>query len=344
MTSPSGRVPEHLHDISWWREVLEVQVPGDALLGARVLVDKGAPGKTSRIHHVALQWAQGTGPERLLVKDSRPPIGDLPVTPPPQWRVEGEFYRHCGGLTDAEGRPLIAMPRCWHAEWSADGHAGLLVLDLLDAARSWRFPIGEREFHLALPVIAALHAATWDGRGGDSTWAPDADLLFASQLSIVWPLVRRGFDADSRALFDDVIPGIPAVIDRVRGSVRCLAHGDLSPRNIIGDRSGDIRLIDFGTATHSIGALDVARLAAACPALAGDPAGHRRACDAWHSELIARGVLGYDRSQAWQDYCDGLLLNAQYAALPGAVPAAEAHSLTRAIATCGLEGGRRAPS
>jgi len=342
MTMPSGRVPEHLHDIWWWREVLQRQVGDDALLGARVLVDKGAPGKTSRIHHVVLQWAQGIGPERLLVKDSSPPIGDLPVMPVPQWQVEGEFYRRCGGLRAPDGTPAISAPRCWYAEWSADGHAGLLVLDLLDAGRAWRHPIGEREFRLALPLIADMHATTWDGTGFDTSWAPDGDLLFAGQMSMVWPLVRTGVGEESRALFDAVIPQIADVIERVRDRARCIVHGDLSPRNILGDRRGAVRMIDFGTATHGIGALDVARLAASCPMIAGDLTGHRRACDAWHGELIARGVRGYDRAQAWQDYCDGLVLNAQYAALPAAIPPGEAHALMRSIATCVAPGGRRA--
>ena len=345
MSTDSHPVPEHLHDATWWRAVLEPQVPGDALLGARVLIDKRAPGKTSRIHHVELEWAQGTGPTRLLVKHSHPPIGDLPVDPPPQWRVEGEFYRRLvgtAGTVSPDESPAIAAPRCWFAHWSADGREGLLVLDLLDAARAWRHPIGEREFHLALPLMATMHASTWDGRGVDLSWAPDGDLLFARQMPTVWPLIRDRFGTEARALFDEVIPLIPAVVERTRQGMRCLVHGDLSPRNIIGDRRGAVRMIDFGTATHSIGAVDVARLASACPTIAGDAQGHRAACEAWRGELISRGVRGYDAEHAWRDYCDGLLLNAQYAGLPGAVPADEARSLERAIAVCMRSDGGRA--
>ena len=328
MTTDKHHDLEHLHDVSWWRAVLEPQVPGDALLGARVLLDKGAPGKTSRIHHAALQWAQGVGPERLLVKQSHAPLGDLPVVAPPQWQVEGEFYRHCSGI------PGIAVPRCWYAQWSADGHGGLLVLDLLDASRAWRHPILERELHQVIPVLAAMHAATWDGQGIDLSWAPDGELLFASQLPTVWPQVRARFAAGPRALFDEVIPLIPSAVERTRERARCLVHGDLSPRNIIDDRLGVVRMFDFGTATHSVGAVDVARLASACAAIAGDVQGHRSACQAWHAALVMRGVSEYSADQAWDDYCDGLVLNAQYAALPGAVPADEARGLELAIATC----------
>lgn len=344
MSIPTHAVPEHLHDVSWWRMILEPQVAGDALLGARVLVDKGAPGKTSRIHHVELQWAQGIGPTRLVVKASRAPLGDLPVVPPPQWRVEGSCYLHASHIVGADGAPAIAAPRCWHAQWSDDGHAGLLVLDLLDAARAWRYPIGERELHLALPVMAAMHAATWDDRGVDLSWAADADLLFASQLPTVWPGVRDRFGDVARAMFDDLIPRIPKVVARTRDGARCLVHGDLSPRNIIGDRRGAVRMIDFGTATYGIGAVDVARLAAACPAVGQDEHGHRRVCEMWRTALGDLGVTGYDPEQAWQDYCDGMLLNVQYAALPGAVPTPEAHALERAIAACLPWGGDRAAS
>lgn len=320
--------PEHLHDIAWWRGILEPQVDDDALLGARVLLDRGAPGKTSRIHHAELQWAQGKGPSGLLVKQSHPPLGDLPVIAPPQWRVEGEFYRRLQSIA------AIASPRCWHAQWSEDGRSGLLVLDLLDASRAWRHPIIEREFRQALPVMAAMHAATWDGRGVDLTWAPDGDLLFASQMPQAWAVLRDRFADGPRDLFDHVIPLIPAAVERARQRARCLVHGDLSPRNIIEDRLAGVRIIDFGTATHGLGAIDVSRLAAACPSIANDLQGHRGACQAWHAELVERGVSGYHLSQAWEDYCDGLLLNAQYAALPGAVPPDEARLLQQSIAIC----------
>lgn len=319
---------EHLHDVAWWRAILEPQVTEDALLGVHVHLDRRAPGRTSRIHHADLQWAQGRGPVRVIVKQSHGSFGDLHLAPPPQWRVEGEFYVRCGSLE------AIASPRCWYAQWSQDGLGGLLILDMLDEVRQWHHPIGERELDVIIPVLAAMHAATWEGSGVDLSWAPDGDLLFAGQMTQAWSMLRDQVPDEPRAFFDPIIPLIPEALDRSRRRPRCLVHGDLSPRNVIANRHGGASIIDFGTCVRSIGAVDVCRIAASCPAVAGDVAAHRQVCEQWHAELRARGVPDYPADRAWEDYRDGLLLNAQYAALPHSVPADESRDLMRAIEAC----------
>jgi hypothetical protein len=329
---------EQLHSVAWWRQILEPQVEGDSLLGASVHFDSRAPGRTSRIHHVSLQWAQDRGPQRLLVKASHATFSDLHLEPPPQWRVEAGFYLLSRNLG------LHCVPRCWYAESSDDGLSGMLILDQLDEVHQWRHPIGEQDLLRAIPALVSVQAATWDGSGVDLSWAPDGDLLFAAQMPQVWQQLRHLVDPGQQAFLDPLIPMIPEAVARSRGSQRCLVHGDLSPRNIITDHRGVVTIIDFGTSTYGLGAIDIARLAAACPSIAEDIAGHRRICETWRVQLVEQvrrtqpDFPGYDADQAWADYCDGLLINAQYVPLLNSPPSEESRLLGRSIVTClGIE-------
>ena len=325
---------DHLHSVAWWRQMLEPQVEHDSLLGVNVHFDSRAPGRTSRIHHVSLEWAQGHGPAHLLVKASHATFADFALQAPPQWRVEGEFYLLARSLG------LQHVPQCWFAEWSDDGQSGLLVLDQLDATHQWRHPIGEQDLLRAIPALAAAHAATWDGAGVDLSWAPDGDLLFSDQMAEAWLQFRGLIDSDQQVYLDPLMAVIPEAVAGTRGRQRCLVHGDLSPRNIITDHRGVVTIIDFGTSTHGIGAIDISRLAAACPTIADDIAGHQRICEIWREHVVEQiqasqpGFGGYDATQAWADYCDGLLINAQYVPLLAADLGEESRLLLQSIATC----------
>ncbi|MEV4238400.1 phosphotransferase [Nocardia sp. NPDC050408] len=221
-------------------------------------------------------------------------------------RAEGDFYRLV-----AQDLP-VRTPPCVHAAVDDDtGHALILMHDLVAAGARFLDPTTTYSAERAaatLEQLAALHAASWDGK------RPELSVLFPPRLVRLSGHLSaeqlQGLLDDGRAqgISQDVrradrLIAAMAAMDRLRAAEPvCLVHGDLHTGNIYELPDGRPGLIDWQVVQHGVWALDVAYHLATVL----DPdelARHERALlDHYLDRLANHGVTPPDRNRAWSLY------------------------------------------
>jgi hypothetical protein len=290
--------PPRTDDPGWWEGVLGL--PSGAVRDIRSRDDERSRGMTSTLERIRLALHDGTD-RFLVVKRSAQAFRGMGLALP-QWRTERDFYR------EVAPRVSLPTPRCWYAVATDDGTGGMLVLDDLS-------PDGT---NLARPardavrtVIAQLSALERESRPL-RTPLPVRGYLFADRIDAVWRDLR-GAVAEHEEPFavflDEVYAAFPALLGWAAARDASVVHGDLAAANAIPLADGRIGIIDFGTATVGMPAVDVSRIAAECADIADDPDAHRETVAEWHA-LTASDRTADD---AWDEYRAGLALNAQYA-------------------------------
>ncbi len=135
-------------------------------------------------------------------------------------------------------------------------------------------------------------------------------LFFAGRIADLWVRLREPLSErspESVPLLDRIFPHYPALLAWIARRGTSVVHGDLDAGNVVGRGEDRLGIIDFGTATLGTPAIDVARMASACAAIAGDPDGHRTVARAWH-----HGPRRSGRRSRPGTSTGGLALNAQY--------------------------------
>ncbi|MFI5718997.1 phosphotransferase [Nocardia sp. NPDC051750] len=221
-------------------------------------------------------------------------------------RAEGDFYRLA-----AQDLP-VRTPPCVHAAVDdRTGHALVLMHDLVAVGARFLDPTttyGAERAAATLEQLAALHAATWDGkRSALYELFPPRLVRLSGHLS---PEQLQGLLDDGRApgvsqqvRSADRLIAAMAAMDRLRATEpACLIHGDLHTGNIYETADGRPGLIDWQVVQRGTWALDVAYHLATVL----DPdelARHERTLlDHYLDRLGSHGVTAPGRGRAWQLY------------------------------------------
>lgn len=246
---------------------------------ASVAVEASYPTVLSHIFRLRLAYdaASADAPATLILKAG---LLDRPGGPWFAGRTEVAFY------TDvASAMPAGLTPRCFDAHWEqATGAWHLLLEDLTDThqiASAWPVPPSIADSERVVRTRARFQAAWWDDpRLGATvgTWQDPAAAAHGME--------RLGERARSRRHMT-------------------IVQGDSHVWNCFLPRSGALdgaRLFDWDAWRIDVGTDDLAYMMA----LHWHPDLRQRAegrlLDAFHDELLARGVRGYDRRALQDDY------------------------------------------
>jgi Phosphotransferase enzyme family len=300
-------VADGVEDITpaWLSSVLGVDVAG-------VEAQRVGAGQVGSTYRLAITYAPGsTGPARLVAKlaaDDRAARQRVAIG----YRKEVGFYTQVADTVD------VRVPRCWHGAITADATAFTLLLDDLSPARPGVQAAGcaPGEAGAALRNVARLHAPRWDdGSLVDHDFLDLADEDGAAFTGAVHVDATEQFIERYRAALgaEDVATlraaaAATAAWLLARPAPFALTHGDYRLDNLMfHPDSGTVTALDWQTVSLGPPARDVAYFLGTSLDVAARRAHEQDLVGAYHDELVARGVTGYDADRCFDDYRLGQL-------------------------------------
>ena len=277
-----------------------------------VTVEKSFATVVSYIFRLRLTYegAPAGAPPSLMLKTG------LVGGPGGEWeggRNEVAFYADVASAT-----PEGLVPRCFDAHWDAGTKAWHLLLeDLTDShfiATRWPVPPTVEQCETIVRTQARFHAAWWDdARLGTtvSKWPDDAAMdQFTQRLSDNFALFAKDLgdrlSVERRELYRRLLEQAPRLVARYRRRHHMtVVHGDAHVWNCFLSKAGgprDAKLFDWDTWRLGVGTADLGYMMA----MHWYPERRKRTegglLDAYHDELMAHGVQGYDRQALQDDY------------------------------------------
>jgi hypothetical protein len=210
------------------------------------------------------------------------------------------------------------VPHCFDAAWEpADGAWHLLLEDLTDShvvATRWPLPPDFAQCEAIVRTRARCQAAWWDdprlgvtiGRWQDAKTRAEAAEAAAAQFARFADEMGDRLSADRRRLCERLFEAAPRLDTRyAEHRHMTVIQGDAHVWNCFLPRDGardSARLFDWDAWQVNTGADDLACMMA--PQWYPDlrQRFESRLLDAFHDELVARGVQGYDRRALQDDY------------------------------------------
>ncbi|MCX7361875.1 MAG: aminoglycoside phosphotransferase [Alphaproteobacteria bacterium] len=279
---------------------------------ASVAVEASYPTVLSHIFRLrpAYEDAPAEAPATLILKAG---LVDRPGGPWFAGRMEVAFYAEV-----AAAMPAGLVPRCFDAQWDeATGAWHLLLEDLTDShkvASAWPVPPSIADSDRIVRTRARFQAAWWnDPRLGTTIGTrPDAASnaagmqRLAGQYAAFADALGDRLSAERRQLYERLF----AEAERLAAGAQAsrpltIVQGDAHVWNCFLPKSGALdgaRLFDWDAWRIDAGTDDLAYMMA----LHWYPELRQRAerplLDAFHDELLARGVPGYDRRALQDDY------------------------------------------
>lgn len=258
--------------------------------------------------------AGGTTPASVILK-----TGHLDGSGRPAYanRREVTFYRDV-----APTLPPDVVPRCFEAVHATDTASWYLLLeDLTDShalASEHPLPPAIAQCEAVVRAWARLHAAHWGDKNLSASWR-----ALAEPTRIVAPVeaadqVGRFVDTypdvlspERVRLFERLVDKLPDLLGDGAGRCLTLVHGDAHWWNCFVPRPGvrdGVRLFDWEGWGLDSAAMDLAYMLA----MLWFPDRRRRTeqplLDLYHAELLAGGVVRYDRRVLEDDYRLSVLL------------------------------------
>ena len=273
-------------------------------------------GLMSCLTRVQLQYAEGDGPESVVVK--------LPTVNEQNRQVARTFdnyQREVRFYQCAAHRTPMRTPALYHADVDGDGNFVLVLEDLSawvqgDQVRGATSKQAER----CMAALAELHASFWNQVDeGDLDWMPDTyPSLMSDGLLQGTTLVYDAFNshfsehvpAVLRGLKERYVHALPRLQRWMNGAPRTVIHGDFRMDNLFFGRGPGAAMAccDWQGSLRGKGVHDVAYF------LSGSlPVAHRRRAErqllrVWLESLQAGGVTGYTFEDAWEDYRRAVLM------------------------------------
>ena len=279
---------------------------------ASVAVEASYPTVMSHIFRLrpSYEAAPADAPATLIVKAG---LVDRPGGPWFGGRMEVAFYAEV-----AAAMPAGLTPRCFDAQWDeATGAWHLLLEDLTEShktASAWPVPPSIADSERIVRTRARFQAAWWNdprlgttvGTRPDAAAAAEGMQRLAGQYAAFADALGDRLSAGRRRLYERLF----AEAERLGAEARAtrpvtIVQGDAHAWNCFLPRSGALdgaRLFDWDAWRVDTGTDDLAYMMA----LHWYPELRQRAetplLDAFHDELLARGVPGYDRRALQEDY------------------------------------------
>jgi hypothetical protein len=276
------------------------------------------PTLLSQFHRLKLAYEgdAAAAPRHLYLKT------DLPSRPT-TWQSgprEVAFYDTVGAAT-----PPGLLPRCFEAHVAPDGAWHLLLEDLTDThqiASQWPLPPTIAQTEAIVRCRARFQALWWDDPRLGMTigaWPTDAEM---DGWLVDLPKQFQGFadalgdrlPARRRALYEKLFAHAPRLTQRFRSRKHMtIIQGDAHvwncflPKDGAADtahlRAADTpRLFDWDGWRPNVGAQDLAYMIAMHWYPDRRQQSEASLLDAFHDELLIRGVKGYDRRALQDDY------------------------------------------
>ena len=196
---------------------------------------------------------------------------------------------------------------------SSDEGRWLLLEDLSDMAvgNQVRGVTAEASIRV-LEAMAEVHAQFWNSSsllGHD--WLPDHQLWFQGSTETLASFQQNFLNDYELRVEREALEAIAAVIEHSQAIDEALAqrpttlvHGDLRVENVLFGQNPsqrDVVLLDWGTPTRSLAALDLAYLVGGSVPMPARRGRLQELCACWHRSLITHGVKGYTLADAWSD-------------------------------------------
>jgi hypothetical protein len=279
---------------------------------AEVSVETSFATVLSHIFRLRLVFADPAtrSPATLILKAG---LAERPGGPWLGGRHEVAFYRDL-----APSMPPGIVPQCYDAAWDdATGTWHLLLEDLSDShavATRWPLPPTFAQCEAIVRTRARCQAAWWDdarlgvtvGSWQDAAAAAEGTKNLALQFARFADEMGERLSADRRALYERLFDAAPLLAARYQSHRHMtVIQGDAHVWNCFlprdGARDGG-RLFDWDAWRVDMGSDDLACMMA----MHWYPELRQRfeagLLDAFHDELTARGVRGYDRRALQDDY------------------------------------------
>jgi aminoglycoside phosphotransferase (APT) family kinase protein len=168
----------------------------------------------------------------------------------------------------------------------------------------------------AAQTIARLHARWWDSERRQALpWVPCVEQqlqmlsLTPEAIRVRWPHFLDDFGEclppGARAMGERIVRDLEGILQAFTKGTRTLVHFDYRADNLFIDgRSPEspIVVVDWQLAMWGLGAYDIARLVGGSIPAAERGGHHEEIVECWHRGLLAGGVAGYSRDDAWHDY------------------------------------------
>ena len=275
-----------------------------------VAVDKSFPTVLSQFFRLRLAYdGASTAPATLILKT------DLAGRPNTQWdsgRKEVAFYTDVGAAT-----PAGLLPHCFDAHCDTAGRWHLLLEDLTCSHRiasPWPLPPTIAQSEVIVRARARFQAAWWDDpRLGKTvgTWSePEGVARWLQDLAKAYAgfadAAGDRLSTRQRSVYERLLDQGPRLLKRhLSRRHMTVVQGDSHVWNCFlpRDASADsARLFDWDAWQLNVGAEDLAYMMAMhwYPDLR--QRAERPLLDAFHAELAAHGVAGYDRRALQDDY------------------------------------------
>jgi ecdysteroid kinase len=308
MSTPAlDAVADGVTDITpaWLSSVLDVDV-------VAVEAERVGTGQVGSTHRLAITYGPGaTGPAHLIAKlaaDDRAARQGVAVG----YRREVGFYTQVADTVD------VRVPRCWHGAISGDGTAFTLLLDDLAPARPGVQVAGcsPAAALAAVRNLAGLHAPRWnDGSLADLDFLDLADeagarFLGAVHVDVTERFLQRYGDALAADDVATLRSAAAATGDWLlaRPEPFALTHGDYRLDNLMFHPYDEtVTALDWQTVTLAPPARDIAYFLGTSLDVAARRAQEAAIVHAYHDELVARGVTGYEADRCFDDYRLGQL-------------------------------------
>lgn len=226
---------------------------------------------------------------------------------------EIRFYR------EVAPRTPIRVPRMFATVLEPADNAFILVMEDLKGLTAGDQIVGMSRAQVlaAVRTIAPLHALWWTGDERQALpWVPSVEQQLAmlsltpETIRTAWPPFLDTFGGSlppgGRELGERIIRHLDGVLAAFVQGARTLVHFDYRADNLFLDddltRPAPIVVLDWQLMMWGLGAYDIARLAGGSIPPVERGGHHEEIVACWHQGLLAGGVTGYSREQAWHDY------------------------------------------
>ena len=227
----------------------------------------------------------------------------------------GNYLREVRFYQELAATVAIRTPACFDAAWHPSTGDFVVVLEDMAPAVQGDQVAGcsVAQARLALVELAKLHASRWDDESlYDVEWLQRRTTESAPTLQAMYQAFWPGF---VERLGHRLTPSQLELGERFGSSMvtwveqrqrpNAVTHGDYRLDNMLFGADGvgpPVTVVDWQTPGHGPPVADASYFIGAGPVIADRRAHERALLEAYHRELVARGVTGFGFDECWEQY------------------------------------------
>ncbi len=306
-------IPSTIDDVTaeWLAAALGVDGEPAPVVGLTAEMFGEGVGVSSSLYRVVPEYepgGNGQHPESLVVKLRS--VEDFNAA---RSHLLQMYQREAGFFSELAPRMRVRVPRCWHADCSAETPDYVIVMEDLAGHRvvSQVEGCGLEDARAVIDQVALYHADWWERHDDMNDLTCQIPIDHDLYLQVLPGMFTEGWEAAQRYLdvpdaVRDVAPryaeNIPTMLGMLGRGPRTLLHGDIRIDNMMFAPDGVPYVLDFqltgaGNASYDIGYFLSQSLTT------GDRAAwERELFDHYLQALDAAGVEGIDGDSLWETY------------------------------------------